>query len=359
MTIKAQSAKLIADIKAMATEPFKLMEVCGSHTVAIAKSGIRELLPPNIRLVSGPGCPVCVTDNSDIDRFLSLAQQPGLIIATFGDMIRVPGTVTNLQNIRAGGADVRVVYSTLDALEIARQNPEKQVVFLGIGFETTIPTVAVSVEIAARENLSNYSVLAMHKLVPPVLEVLVMDPELGIDAFINPGHVCSVLGTEPFEFIAKQYGKPSVIAGFEPLDILQTIWMLLKQRTEGRSEVEIEYTRVVKTAGNPKAREYMDKYFTVVDARWRGIGVIPQSGLKLRPEYSQFDAEAKFTLPQPVETNIPGCQCGDILKGRLLPPDCALFGKACTPLQPIGPCMVSSEGSCAAFYRYRGRSYNA
>lgn len=355
MNIRQRSQQLLNEIEELASEPFKIMEVCGSHTVAIAKSGIRELLPENVQLVSGPGCPVCVTDNADIDRFLSLAKQPGVIITTFGDMLRVPGSKTSLQNVRAEGAEVRVVYSTLDALEIARQNPKQEVVFLGVGFETTIPTVAVSIEIAQRNDIRNYSILSMHKLVPPVLELLVTDPELGINGFINPGHVCSVLGTEPFEFIAAKYGIPNVVAGFEGLDILTTIYMLLKQRAEKRAEVEIQYSRVVKREGNPKAREYMDQYFQPADALWRGMGMIPQSGLKIKPEYSQYDAESRFALPEPVESHIPGCQCGDILKGRVLPPDCALFGKACTPLKPVGPCMVSSEGSCAAFYRYARR----
>lgn len=331
------------------------MEVCGSHTVAIAKSGIRELLPESVQLVSGPGCPVCVTDNSDIDRFLSLAQTPGVIVATFGDMLRVPGSKTSLQAVRAEGADVRVVYSTLDALEISRQNPDKEVVFLGVGFETTIPTVAVSVEIAEREHLSNYSILSMHKLVPPVLELLVTDPEVGLDGFINPGHVCSVLGTAPFEFIAGKYQKPSVVAGFEALDILEAIWMLLRQRQEKRAAVEIQYSRVVKPEGSPKAAEYISRYFEPVDAVWRGIGRVPQSGLRLKAQYRLFDAEMKFDLPKPKSVNTPGCLCGEILKGRRHPFNCRLFGKACTPLQPVGPCMVSSEGSCAAYYRYSQR----
>lgn len=355
MNTKLRAETFLAGIREMATEPFKIMEVCGSHTVAIAKSGVRELLPETVKLVSGPGCPVCVTDNSDIDRFLALAKLPGVIITTFGDMIRVPGSKTSLQTIRAEGADVRIVYSTLDALEIARQNPGKDVVFLGVGFETTIPTVAVSVEIAEREALSNYSVLGMHKLVPPVLELLVTDPELDLNGFINPGHVCSVLGTEPFEFIAREYGKPSVVGGFEALDILEAIFMLLRQRQEKRSEVEIQYFRVVKREGNPKAVEYMNKYFNQADAIWRGIGLIPQSGLKLKPQYAKFDAEKRFDLPQPVVRETPSCLCGQILKGRILPFDCPLFGRSCTPLQPVGPCMVSSEGSCAAYFRYSQR----
>ncbi len=355
MSIKRRAQQLVYEISQLADKPFKMMEVCGSHTVAIAKNGVRELLPENIQLVSGPGCPVCVTDNSDVDRFLDLARTPGVIITTFGDMIRVPGSKTSLQEVRADGADIRMVYSTADALEIARHNPGKQVVFLGIGFETTIPTVAVSVETALREGIDNFAVFSMHKLVPPVLELLVTDPELGLDGFINPGHVCSVLGTGPFEFIAAKYGKPSVIAGFGALDILQAIFLLLKQRAENRSAVEIQYLRVVKPEGNPKAVEYINKYFQPADVYWRGMGLIPRSGLKLRPEYACFDAEVKFSLPGPVEGKNPGCMCGEILKGRVLPYGCPLFGRACTPLNPVGPCMVSSEGSCAAYYRYSHR----
>jgi hydrogenase expression/formation protein HypD len=355
VSTKHRAQEILADIKKMADKPFKIMEVCGSHTVAIAKSGVRELLPENIQLVSGPGCPVCVTDNSDIDRFLDLARNPQVIITTFGDMVRVPGSKTSLQEVRAEGGDIRIIYSTTDALEIARQNPDKEVVFLGVGFETTTPTVAVSIETALREGIANYSVFAMHKLVPPVLELLVKDPELHLDGFINPGHVCSVLGTEPFEFMAQTYGKPSVVAGFEALDILDAIWLLLKQRAENRSEVEIQYFRVVKREGNPKAVEYMNKYFQTADVFWRGMGLIPQSGLKLRPEYTSYDAEVKFNLPEPLEGKTPGCLCGEILKGRLLPNACPLFGKTCNPLKPIGPCMVSSEGSCAAYYRYSRR----
>lgn len=353
---KIIASEYLAEIKALAQNPFTIMEVCGTHTVAIAKGAIRELLPETVRLISGPGCPVCVTDSSDIDRFLHLAAQPGVITATFGDMIRVPGTEKSLQVLRGEGADIRIVYSTLDALELARKNPDKEVVFLGVGFETTVPTVAVSLETAKREGIKNYSVLSMHKVVPPVLRTLAEDPELVVDAFLDPGHVCSVIGTEPIAFMATEYGKPGVVTGFEPLDILEAVLMLLRQRAEGRSEVEIQYKRVVKAEGNPQAKNYIEQVFESVDASWRGMGMIPQSGLGIREAYADWDAARKFSLPVFHSPETPGCRCGDVLKGRIAPTQCPLFGKRCNPMNPVGPCMVSSEGSCAAYYRYAQRS---
>ena len=347
---------LLAEIRTLAQSPFSIMEVCGTHTVAIAKNALRELLPKTIRLISGPGCPVCVTDNSDIDRYLYLAAQPNVMTVTFGDMIRVPGTKKNLQELRAEGADVRVVYSTQDALELARQNPDKQVVFLGIGFETTVPTVAVSIEIAKREGLSNYSVLSMHKVVPPVLKMLAEDDQLVVDAFLDPGHVCSIIGTEPIEFMAKDYGKPGVVTGFEALDILEGIVMLLRQRSEGRSEIEIQYQRVARAEGNPHAKQFIEKVFEPIDTFWRGMGLIPQSGLGIREDYGSWDAARKFALPVFHSQETPGCRCGDVLKGLIYPTECPLFARHCTPMKPVGPCMVSTEGSCAAYHRYSQRS---
>ncbi len=347
---------LLAEIRTLAQSPFSIMEVCGTHTVAIAKNALRELLPKTIRLISGPGCPVCVTDNSDIDRYLYLAAQPNVMTVTFGDMIRVPGTKKNLQELRAEGADVRVVYSTQDALELARQNPDKQVVFLGIGFETTVPTVAVSIEIAKREGLSNYSVLSMHKVVPPVLKMLAEDDQLVVDAFLDPGHVCSIIGTEPIEFMAKDYGKPGVVTGFEALDILEGIVMLLRQRSEGRSEIEIQYQRVARAEGNPHAKQFIEKVFEPIDTFWRGMGLIPQSGLGIREDYGAWDAARKFALPVFHSQETPGCRCGDVLKGLIYPTECPLFARHCTPMKPVGPCMVSTEGSCAAYHRYSQRS---
>lgn len=352
----AKAGDYLSEIQSLAVKPFTIMEVCGTHTVAIAKNALRGLLPSTVRLISGPGCPVCVTDSSDIDRYLYLAAQPNVITTTFGDMIRVPGSKKNLQTLRAEGADVRVVYSTQDALEIAHKNPDKDVVFLGVGFETTTPTVAVSLEIAEREGINNYSVLSMHKVVPPVLRLLAEDPELEVDAFLDPGHVCAIIGVEPIEFMAKEFGKPGVVTGFEALDILEAIVMLLRQRAEGRSEIEIQYQRVAKAGGNLHAKRVVERVFQTVEASWRGMGLIPGSGLGIREEFSAWDAARKFSLPVFHSPETPGCQCGEVLKGRIYPTQCALYGKGCTPLKPIGPCMVSSEGSCAAYYRYSQRS---
>lgn len=342
----------LSEIQTLAQSPFTIMEVCGTHTVAIAKNAIRELLPPSIRLISGPGCPVCVTDSSDIDRYLYLAAQPNVITATFGDMIRVPGTEKNLQSLRAEGADVRLVYSTQDALELARKNPDNEVVFLGIGFETTTPTVAVSLETAQQEGITNYSVLSMHKVVPPVLRLLAEDDELVVDGFLDPGHVCAMIGIEPIEFMAKEYGLPGVVTGFEALDILEAIVMLLRQRAEGRSEIEIQYKRIVKAEGNPHAIRVVERVFEPVDASWRGLGLIRQSGLAIREQYGAWDAVRKFALPVFQSPETPGCRCGDVLKGVINPTQCPMFGKRCTPMKPVGPCMVSTEGSCAAYHRY-------
>ena len=352
---KELAAHYLEEIKELATEHYTVMEVCGTHTVAIAKNALRDLLPSQIRLVSGPGCPVCVTDSSDIDRFLYLAAQPNVITATFGDMIRVPGTEKSLQVLRGEGADIRIVYSTLDALELARKNLDKEVVFLGVGFETTVPTVAVSIESAKQEGLKNFSIMSMHKIVPPVLQALAEDPELEVNAFLDPGHVCSIIGTKSLEFMAKDYGKPGVVTGFEALDILEALVMLLRQRAEGRSEIEIQYKRVVKPEGNPMAQQFIERVFEPVDARFRGIGIIPLGGLGIRTEYQEWDAVRKFSLPEFDSPEIPGCCCGKVLKGQIIPSECPLFARKCTPIDPVGPCMVSSEGSCAAYFRYAQR----
>lgn len=356
LNAKEVAESYLREIRELADAPYTVMEVCGTHTVAIAKNALRDLLPKHIRLVSGPGCPVCVTDSSDIDRFLYLAAQPNVIIATFGDMIRVPGSKKSLQMLRGEGADIRIVYSTLDALEIARKDPEKEVVFLGVGFETTVPTVAVSIEHAKKEGLKNYSVLSMHKLVPPVLRALAEDAETEVDGFLDPGHACTIIGTKTIEFMAKDYGKPGVVTGFEALDILEGLAMLLRQRAQGRSEIEIQYKKIVKPEGNPVAQALIDKMFEPVDASFRGLGIIPQGGLGIRKEYEEWDASKKFDLPEFETIEIPGCSCGKVLKGQIAPPECPLFARKCTPLSPVGPCMVSSEGSCAAYYRYAQRS---
>lgn len=329
-----------------------LMEVCGTHTMAIAKSGLKSLLPPNIKLLSGPGCPVCVTAQGDIDMILELVRKYNVILTTFGDMIRVPGTESSLQEERGRGADVRVVYSPLDAVSLARQNPDREVVFLGIGFETTAPTVAVAVETAAEEGIRNFSVWSLHKIVPPALEVILSDPELKVDALICPGHVSAVIGLEPYEQLSARYRRPCVITGFETMDVVEGIYMILMQLENNWANAEIQYRRVVKTQGNIVARETIDRVFRTKDARWRGLGTIPGSGLDFQVQFADYNARQKFEIPEIEDRPIKGCGCGEVLKGKLAPSECKLFGTACTPLRPIGPCMVSQEGACAAHYRY-------
>ncbi|NHM16775.1 hydrogenase formation protein HypD [Eggerthellaceae bacterium zg-887] len=329
-----------------------LMEVCGTHTVAIARNGIRTLMPDTVRLASGPGCPVCVTANRDIDAVIALAKVPGIVIATFGDMTRVPGSTSSLLKEQAAGADVRIVYSPLDALSIARENPDREVVFVGVGFETTTPLVAMSIKRAAAEGLQNFSVIGAHKNMPGALEVIVNDPALSLDALILPGHVSTIIGTAPYEFLAREYGIPGVITGFEPLDVLQGIAMILRQLHEGRAEIEIAYARGVMPQGNPVALAAIDEVFETVSATWRGLGEIPGSGYRIRPEFAAFDALERFS-PVVEPTQEPkGCRCGDVLRAVIAPNECPLFRKVCTPENPVGPCMVSGEGSCAAYYRY-------
>ncbi len=332
--------------------PLKIMEVCGTHTMAISRHGIRQAIPAWVRLISGPGCPVCVTANSDIDTFIEMARQPGVIAATFGDMLKVPGTRMGLAEARSRGARVHVVYSTLDALRLARENQGKQVIFFGVGFETTAPTVAAALLQAREENLTNFFVLSVHKLVPPALEALCASPELAVDAFLCPGHVSAIIGPAAYEPVARDHKVPCVISGFEPADILQSLAMLAQQVAEGRSEVELQYTRGVRAGGNPAARELMATVFEPADARWRGLGTIPGSGLRLRQEFSAFDAAARFPVDAGYSREPKGCICGSILTGKKTPPDCALFGRGCTPDHPVGPCMVSSEGTCAAYFHY-------
>ena len=331
---------------------FRLMEFCGSHTAAILRYGIRQLLPPGIELLSGPGCPVCVTDQSDIDRAISLARTPGIIMASFGDMLKVPGSTGSLAEAEAEGADVRVVYSTLDALEIARKNPSRKVVFLGVGFETTAPTIAASVSQADEENISNYSVMSLAKVCPPVIKALLGGGELTINGIICPGHVSAIIGARPYDFIPRDFDIACVIAGFEPVDILQAIDMLLGQLGEGKPRVEIAYTRGVPEAGNPHALKLMDDVFEAATVNWRGVGEVPGSGLKPRARYAGHDAEKIFDIPKAPPPRATGCICGEILRGVKTPADCALFAGACTPGRPVGPCMVSGEGACAAYYNF-------
>jgi hydrogenase expression/formation protein HypD len=331
----------------------KIMEVCGGHTHAIFKYGIEEILPDNIELIHGPGCPVCVMPKGRIDDAIALCQAPNIIFTTFGDAMRVPGSKTSLLQAKAEGADIRMVYSPLDSLKIAKENPTKEIVFFGLGFETTAPSTAFTILQAAAENITNFSLFSNHVLVIPALEALLANPDLQLDGFVGPGHVSMVIGTEPYQFIPQIYHKPIVISGFEPLDIFQSIWMLLKQIKENRCEVENQYNRLVEKGGNQNAIQAINQVFTVRDKfEWRGLGEIPNSGLKIRPEYAQFDAEAKFTIPNLKVPDHKACQCGEILKGVLKPWECKVFGTACTPETPIGTCMVSSEGACAAYYKY-------
>jgi len=329
-----------------------LMEVCGTHTMSIYQHGIRSLLPPQIRLISGPGCPVCVTPIGFVDQAIAYARQPGTIIATFGDMVRVPGSTSSLLREQAGGAQVRIVYSPLDAVALAEKNPEKKVIFLGVGFETTTPTVAGSIVTAKNQGLKNYFVLGAHKTIPTPMAVLTSDPELKVDGYLCPAHVSTVIGADAYRPLAEQHHVPCVVTGFEPLDMLRGIQMLAKQVVAGEARVEIEYSRIVKAEGNQKAQALLAEVFEPCDTPWRGIGVIPKSGLKIREAYAAFDAERQ--LPAEVEEpqEHQGCLCGEILKGKVVPKECPLFRKACTPENPVGACMVSSEGTCAAEYKY-------
>ena len=344
---------LIDSIAKLAPErDVTLMEVCGTHTVTIARNGIRSLMPERVHLSSGPGCPVCVTSNRDIDAVIALSRIPGVTIATFGDMTRVPGSTSSLLKEQAAGRSVQICYSPLDALALAKQNPSQQVVFVGVGFETTTPLVASIILRAARDGVKNFSVFSAHKNMPGALETLVNDPSLKLDALILPGHVCTITGTKPFEFLAKKYGIPGVVTGFEAVDVLQGIAMLVRQLHEGRADIEIAYARGVMAQGNPTALAAINEVFETCTATWRGLGEIPGSGYRIREKYAQFDALRRFQ-PEIEPTIEPkGCRCGDVLRARMAPNECPLFRKVCTPENPVGPCMVSSEGSCAAYFRY-------
>ena len=343
---------LITRLKQVSTRQVRLMEICGTHTMAVFRHGLRAVFPATVNLVSGPGCPVCVTATEEIDRAVLLSRTPGVRVATFGDLIRVPGTESSLKQEMAAGARVEVVYSTMDALALARSHPDEEVVFLGIGFETTAPTVAAAVAAAAQGGVGNFSVLSAHKLLPPAMGALLSSGDLHIDGFMCPGHVTTIIGIESYRAVASQYGTPCVVTGFEPVDILQGVLMLVEMVESGRGEVAIQYKRGASAEGNPKAREIMNRVFEPVDAPWRGLGVIPGSGLGLRPEFEALDARKKFNLEVPPAPEPPGCRCGEVLRGVMTPPECPLFRKVCRPDRPVGPCMVSSEGSCAAYYKY-------
>jgi hydrogenase expression/formation protein HypD len=360
---------IVAAIKKIKTDDVNLMEVCGTHTMSIFRSGIKTLLPRSIHLISGPGCPVCVTAQSDIDRMIALAKKPNLILTTFGDMLRVPGTESSLEKERARGCDIRMVYSPLDALQIARENKHKEVAFLAVGFETTSPTIASVVSDAKKLKIRNFSIYSCHKLVTPAIEALLDAQEIKLDGFILPGHVSTITGSHAYEFITEKFKIPCVISGFEPIDILESILMLLRQIAQKKPQVQIQYRRVVHPEGNLIAQKLLRTLFTPCDAQWRGLGCIKESGYCLNKTYQDFDAKKKFNLKVPSTTftlsgvevlrvngersrNIKNCVCGKVLRGVTTPPECKLFGKACTPENPYGPCMVSSEGTCAAWYKY-------
>ncbi|MGQ9631370.1 MAG: hydrogenase formation protein HypD [bacterium] len=345
---------LLEEIRSLVDRPLNFMEVCGTHTVSISRSGMRDLLPPKLKLLSGPGCPVCVTPVGYVDAAIDLAGRSGVIVATFGDMMRVPGSGSSLWRERAEGADVRVVYSPLDALKIAEDNPGRRVVFLGVGFETTIPTVAVAVRMARERDIHNFFVLPAFKLIPPALLALLNSGEVRVDGFICPGHVSTIIGGRAYLFIPRDYGIPCVVAGFEPTDILQAVRMLLEQIRRRQPTVEIGYNRTVTEEGNRKAISMMEEVFEVSDSEWRGLGVIPGSGLEFRDDLRDFDAKVAFGINVGRGREPKGCRCGDVLKGVLAPPECPLFGGPCSPDRPVGACMVSSEGACAAYFHYRG-----
>ncbi|RJX29565.1 MAG: hydrogenase formation protein HypD [Desulfarculus sp.] len=349
----ALARELAAQIRRESKTPARFMELCGTHTMALARHGLHQMLPPTVEMISGPGCPVCVTATEEIDRAVKLARTPGVKVATFGDLVRVPGSQSSLARERAAGAAVEVVYSPLDAVALAQREPEQEVVFLGIGFETTAPTVAAAMLSADQQGVKNFSVLSAHKLLPPALAALLAGPDLRLSGFLCPGHVTTVIGTACYEPVARERGIPCVVAGFEPVDILASILMLVRQVESGQSRVEIQYQRAVRPQGNPAAVALMNQFFAPVDAPWRGLGPIPLSGLAVRDEYGHLDAAKRLDLSVPPAQDHPGCRCGDVLRGLIRPPECRLFGQVCTPAKPLGPCMVSAEGTCAAWYKYR------
>ncbi len=346
-------AGLAPRLAAGRSRPLQLMEVCGGHTHTIAKYGIEAMLPESIELVHGPGCPVCVLPMGRVDDCIALAERPEVILTTFGDAMRVPGSKKSLLQARADGADVRMVYSPLDALKLAREQPARQVVFFGLGFETTMPSSAFTVLAAQAEGVRNFSLFCNHITIVPTIKAVLDSPELMLDGFLGPGHVSMVIGTRPYEFIARHYHQPIVVAGFEPLDILQSIWMLLCQLDEGRCEVENQYRRAVQAPGNQQALAAVARVFELREFfEWRGLGSIDHSGVRLRPEFAAFDAERRFALPNLRIADPKACQCGEVLKGVIKPWQCKVFGSACTPQTPLGALLVSSEGACAAQYTH-------
>ncbi len=348
-----QAARWVVEkIRARSNRPVRLMEFCGGHTHAILRFGIPSLLPETVDLRSGPGCPVCVTSAEDLDHAIALTEVPQVMLTTFGDMIRVPGSRTSLAQAKANGADVRVVYSPLDALQAARENRHRPVIFLGVGFETTAPMVASAVLTADAEELDNFFVFSTHKLTPPATVAILDAGEVALDGIIGPGHVTTVIGSQAWRFLADEYAIPCAIAGFEPLDLLRAILALVRMAEEDDPAISNTYARSVKAGGNPAAQRAIDQVFEVTTANWRGLGMVPRSGLQIRDAYQRFDARCAFSVAPTPAVRPSGCRCGEVLRGVLTPPQCPLFGKACTPRNPIGPCMVSAEGACAAYHQY-------
>ena len=348
----AAAHNLLALIRRYSKHPLRLMEFCGGHTHAIFKFGLRQLLPETVQLMSGPGCPVCVTASCDVDRAMATASLPGVIMTTFGDMMRVPGSQGSLQDAKARGADVRMVYSPLDALSMARANPDREVIFLAIGFETTAPAVGAAILQAEAGRLRNFSILSLHKLTPPATRAILDAGEVQLSGIIGPGHVTTIIGAKAWNFLPQAYGIPCAIAGFEPLDILHAIHCLVDMVERRAPGVRNAYARSVRSEGNRVAQQLMHRVFEVVEAEWRGLGPVPASGLSPCDEYAAFDAARRFPVTVRSRPEPRGCRCGEVLRGVAVPSDCPLFGKACTPEHPVGPCMVSSEGACAAYVRY-------
>jgi len=361
MHIQNDITDLIENIKTESNSlsQINIMEVCGTHTMAIGKNGLRQVLPENINLISGPGCPVCVTSAADIDNIIELSDNPDNYIFSFGDMLKVPGSKSSLYEKRSQGAHIKICYTPLDALEFAKNNPEKNAIFIAIGFETTAPLTASLIKNASKKSINNFFIYNTHKLVPPALDFLLStNKKSKIDAFLCPGHVCAVIGSKPLGFISENYHKPAVISGFSAADILESIIMILKQIKNSSPSVEIQYNWVVKENGNPAAVEYINQVFDYHDSYWRGIGKINKSGLALKAEFKNFDIKSKFKIQENQSAEPKFCSCGMILQGEKKPYDCRLFGKSCTPDKPVGPCMVSSEGTCAAYFKYEKYKYN-
>ena len=342
----------IGELAAATGRKLRFMEVCGTHTVAIFRAGLRQILPDSVELVSGPGCPVCVTPDDYMDKAIAYAQRDDVIIATFGDMLKVPGSKSSLNEAKTNGADIRIVYSPMDSIQIAKDNPDKKVIFLAVGFETTAPTAAATVLAAEQQGITNLYMLSAQKLVPPVMETLLNDEEVHVDGFILPGHVSVVTGTGVYEPVISKYHVPGVVTGFEPLQILRGLYRLVQQVVKGEAKVENEYTDVVKAEGNPVSMAITNRVYEPCDTGWRGMGIVPLSGLKMKAEYARFDIEQVLPLAVETVTKKTACRCGEVLRGIVTPQECPLFGKACVPTHAIGPCMVSVEGVCAAWYKY-------